>query len=124
MTRTRLDGDKNVAAMLDGIRDVSGAMAEALRQGRVDLAGAALAREWDCRKALTPRISTPQIDTLVAAALAAGAWGAKVCGAGGGGCLVALAPVERREAVAVALAQGGAQVLEAALDPRGLVVSG
>ena len=123
VTRARLDGDANVAAMLDGIRDVASAMAAALSGKRYDLAGAALAREWDFRKALTPRISTPQIDALVVAALAAGAWGAKVCGAGGGGCLVALAPVERRDHVAAALASGGAQVLDAALDPQGLVVT-
>ncbi|MCU0689921.1 MAG: mevalonate kinase [Polyangiaceae bacterium] len=37
-------------------------------------------------------LATPTSDTLVASARAAGACGAKVTGAGGGGCVVALAP--------------------------------
>ena len=37
-------------------------------------------------------LSTPRLETLCAAARGAGALGAKVTGAGGGGCMVALAP--------------------------------
>jgi mevalonate kinase len=38
-----------------------------------------------------PGVTTPTIDALLAQARDAGAWGGKVCGAGGGGCLFALA---------------------------------
>ncbi len=38
------------------------------------------------------KISTPKIDRMIAAALSAGAFGAKINGSGGGGCMFAYAP--------------------------------
>ena len=47
-------------------------------------------------------ISTPKIDTMIDAALQAGALGAKINGSGGGGCMFAYAP-ENAEEVAAAV---------------------
>ena len=52
------------------------------------------------------RISTPKIDRMIGAALAAGAYGAKINGSGGGGCMFAYAP-DRAEYVAEAIEQAG-----------------
>ncbi|MFV9507221.1 MAG: mevalonate kinase [Oscillochloridaceae bacterium umkhey_bin13] len=57
-------------------------------------------------------VSSPELDRLVAAALAAGALGAKLAGAGWGGIMFALVDPAATEAVATALHQAGAaQVL-------------
>ncbi|MDF1564237.1 MAG: mevalonate kinase [Deltaproteobacteria bacterium] len=48
-------------------------------------------------------LSTPDLDAAVAAARAAGALGAKLTGAGGGGCIVALCPVGEERPVAESL---------------------
>jgi len=53
------------------------------------------------------RTSTPKIDAMIEAALAAGALGAKINGSGGGGCMFAYAP-ENAEDVAEALRGAGA----------------
>lgn len=53
-------------------------------------------------------VSTPALDAACHAARRAGASGAKLTGAGGGGCLLALAPPEHTDAVADALRQQGA----------------
>jgi galactokinase len=45
-------------------------------------------------------VSLPQLDALVAAALGAGAFGARLTGAGFGGCVLALASPDRADAVA------------------------
>jgi galactokinase len=52
------------------------------------------------------RISTPKIDRMIDAALAAGAYGAKINGSGGGGCMFAYAP-EDPERVARAVERAG-----------------
>ena len=57
--------------------------------------GRAITDEWENRKRLAPGVSTPVIDDLIARARRAGATGAKVCGAGGGGCLFCFGPPER-----------------------------
>jgi mevalonate kinase len=53
-------------------------------------------------------VSSAALDSLVQAALEAGAWGAKLSGAGLGGTMLALAPPERQEAIAQALLRAGA----------------
>lgn len=120
ITRRHLDGDRHVFDCLERIRDTAQRMREALERGDWDQVGAAIAEEWDNRKRLAPGVTTPAIDDLIARARAAGATAAKVCGAGGGGCLFCYAPPEAREAVAVALAAGGARVLDFALERNGL----
>lgn len=53
-------------------------------------------------------VSSPELDRLVDAALSAGAWGAKLSGAGRGGNMIALTPPENAPAVVRALGQAGA----------------
>ena len=52
-------------------------------------------------------VSTPQLDALCDAARAAGAWGAKLTGAGGGGAVIAIATRAREAAVLAAWKQAG-----------------
>ena len=65
-------------------------------------------------------MSTPAIGELISRATAAGATAAKVCGAGGGGCLFCYGPPEARSAVAAALTAGGARVLDYHIEMEGL----
>lgn len=44
-------------------------------------------------------VTVPKIDQMIKAALGAGAFGAKIVGSGGGGCIVALCPKEKKEAI-------------------------
>ncbi len=101
--RGRLEGDVSVAENLEGVRAAAVAMAEAVRGGDFPAMGRALAREWEARRRLAPVVSTPTIERAIAAAIAAGAWGGKACGAGGGGCVVFLSPAEATGGVRRAL---------------------
>ncbi|HEX7254181.1 MAG TPA: hypothetical protein VF376_14980 [Thermoanaerobaculia bacterium] len=105
--RARLEGDAAVAARLEEIRSVAVEMADALAKKDFAAMGKALSQEWNARRRLAPVVSTPLIDRAIASALQAGAWGGKACGAGGGGCVVFLAPEDRRDAVARELANHG-----------------
>lgn len=57
----------------------------------------------------TLKITVPVIDAMIDAALEAGAYGAKIVGSGGGGCICALAPLEKQEAVIKAIQNAGAK---------------
>jgi D-glycero-alpha-D-manno-heptose-7-phosphate kinase len=105
--RARLEGDLAVAENLEGVRRAAVVMAEAIE--RLDFArmGQALEQEWAARRRLAPVVSTPLIESAITAAVSAGAWGGKACGAGGGGCVVFLSPEERTAAVRRALAALG-----------------
>jgi D-glycero-alpha-D-manno-heptose-7-phosphate kinase len=65
-------------------------------------------------------VSTPAIDDLIARAMAAGATAAKVCGAGGGGCLFWYGPPAARDRIAAALTHGGARVLDYRVETDGM----
>jgi D-glycero-alpha-D-manno-heptose-7-phosphate kinase len=118
--KRHIDGDRNVFDNFERIRDTAAAMRAALERGDWDEAGRQIAAEWDNRKRLAPGVTTPTIDDLMARASAAGATAAKVCGAGGGGCLFCYGPPSARPAVADALAAGGAQVLDYRIEMNGL----
>ncbi|WP_433209443.1 galactokinase [Dactylosporangium sp. CS-047395] len=54
-------------------------------------------------------ITVPQVDTVVTAALAAGAYGARMTGGGFGGCVLALVDADRCEAVEAAVREAFAE---------------
>ncbi|HET7453467.1 MAG TPA: hypothetical protein VFL12_12035 [Thermoanaerobaculia bacterium] len=108
--KARIDGDRAVARLLDGIRSAAGKMAAALEAFDVEAMGRALGEEWSFRKRLSPNVSTPLLEEAERRALGAGAWGAKACGAGGGGVMAVLGPPSARERIVEALRElpGGA----------------
>ena len=122
MYKRQIDKKKKVDKGLQRIAEISVEMERALDSGNFEAAGAALQKEWEARKALIDGISTPEIDAAIDAARGAGAWGGKVCGAGGGGCIVFLFPPERREAVVAALGNVPGRVLDCAPVAQGLTV--
>ena len=123
ITKRRIDGDGDVTRAFDAIVAATQLMRAALDAGDWAAAGQCLAREWQTRKQLAPGVTTPEIDALLASAVAAGAWAGKVCGAGGGGCVFVLAPPAATSAVRHAWARAGATVLAAVVDPAGVIVT-
>ena len=122
ITKRHIDGDGHVFDCFERIRDTAVQMRHALERGDWSAAARHLAEEWANRKRLAPGVTTPVIDALISRATAAGAEAAKVCGAGGGGCLFCLAPPDRIAAVRDALAAGGARLLEFQVETEGLRV--
>jgi D-glycero-alpha-D-manno-heptose-7-phosphate kinase len=120
ITKRHIDGDVHIFDCFERIRDTAVAMRQALARRDWDDVGRQIATEWDNRKRLAPGVSTPTIDNLITRAKAAGATAAKVCGAGGGGCLFCYGPPEKRDAIEDALATGEAQVLDFAIESEGL----
>ena len=122
MYKRQIEGKKKVQRGFAKIAASATAMEKALDAGDWEAAGRALAQEWENRKALIEGISTPEIDAAIDAAIAAGAWAGKVCGAGGGGCIVFLFPPERRDAIVAALATVPGRVLDAVPVQNGINV--
>lgn len=119
--KRHLDGDADVFEAFERIRDTAAAMRDALERADWTGVGQALAAEWENRKRLAPGVTTPAIDDLMAGAAEAGAVAAKVCGAGGGGCLFCYGPPDRRDAIRDALAARGARLLDYRFERHGLL---
>ena len=122
--KAHINGDKKIFHNFERIGEIARAMHHALSMADWKQVAKLLREEWKLRKTNAPRISTPMIEKLVSVALRQGALAAKVCGAGGGGCVVFLTEPENREHISAALRSYGGQVLPAMVARDGLTVSG
>jgi len=102
---------------LSQLRDLAGEAADGLRVGDVEAVGVAMNKSWELKRTLASGVSNAQIDQAVERALAEGATGAKVTGAGGGGFLLVVCPLERQRAVRDGLSD--MRELPIRIDPSG-----
>lgn len=106
------------------IGDIARAMHLALANADWPETARLIREEWKLRKTNSPKISTPMIEKLIKVATRNGALAAKVCGAGGGGCVVFFTDPDSQERVTQTIKSYGGQVLPATVARDGLVVSG
>lgn len=101
------------------MRDMASTCRDALLTGPDNLQqlGAILDRGWRAKRTLASKISSQYIDSCYERALAAGALGGKIAGAGGGGFLYLIVPHERQKAVRRALQE--MVDVEVNYEPRG-----
>ncbi len=85
------------------IRILAAEARSALLNGDYARLGAIVDEGWRLKRGLSAGISTGEIDARYEAARAAGAYGGKITGAGGGGFLMLLHPPERSRQIATAL---------------------
>ena len=121
--KAHIDGDRAVHRNFDRIAQIARGMRQALEKPDWDEVARLLRQEWANRKKNAPGITTPLIDRLVEVTRPAGAVGAKVCGAGGGGCVFFLVKRGAKSPVSDAIQQEGATVLPARVAPRGVTVA-
>jgi D-glycero-alpha-D-manno-heptose-7-phosphate kinase len=124
LTKRHIDGDLELFNLFEGIRDTSLKMRQAILAGDWERIGEILRDAQPQRKKLSPNITTPQMDLLIRTATNNGAIAAKVCGAGGGGCIAFYCENGRRSDVEHALAaEEGAQVLDWKFAHQGLIIN-
>jgi len=122
--KRHIDGDPELFELFDAIRDSARNLRDALVADDWDRVSDVMKKAYPVRKRLAPTITTPQMDMLVEKALANGAEAAKVCGAGGGGCIAFLCKSGRRADVEAALAaEEGVEVLDWKVATDGLTVT-
>ena len=107
-----LDGDKNTRSALSKLAEVSQMMKHALIENRITDLPAIFEQEYEARTALSDGFSSPEIKKLSEIAKSHGAV-VKICGAGGGGCVLIWCPDRQIEKVKAALAKTEFQVLPA-----------
>ena len=124
ITKNHIDGDQRIFDIFEGIRDTSLNMRAALLKNDWTAVGEILKNAYPQRKRLSPHITTPHMDALIQTATENGAIAAKVCGAGGGGCIAFFCEEGRRAIVEAALAmKEGVEVLDWQLAENGLTVN-
>jgi D-glycero-alpha-D-manno-heptose-7-phosphate kinase len=118
--KAHVDGCRAVHRNFDRIAAIAGGMRTALEHADWNSTGRLLREEWSHRRKNAPGITTPLIDALVTATRKAGSSGAKVCGAGGGGCVFFLVERGAKPSVQAAIEKEGGTVLGAQVARRGV----
>jgi D-glycero-alpha-D-manno-heptose-7-phosphate kinase len=99
-------------------------MREALMAEDLGIVAQVLSEEWENRKDLASGVTNARIDSMVKKAAASGALSSKICGAGGGGCMITIVPPGHREKVIDALKSEEAIILDFSLQEKGLQMVG
>jgi len=74
-----------------------------LLSGDFEALGELLHKNWLKKKELASKVSNKTIDNLYDAGIKTGAWGGKVLGAGGGGCILFLVPLAKKDEIRKAM---------------------
>lgn len=88
----RMDSLKSMAMLVDVFKNK-------LLKGDFQSLGELLHENWLKKKQLASKVSNKTIDQLYDAGIKSGAWGGKILGAGGGGCILFLAPLNKKDII-------------------------
>jgi D-glycero-alpha-D-manno-heptose-7-phosphate kinase len=114
------EGDADSNSALREIKALATEMKDALLHRKLDEFGRLLDQEWQHKRRMSPRISSPELDELYASALKEGAIGGKITGAGGGGYMLLYCRFDKKPAIRERLAKMGVNMSEVSLEPLGL----
>jgi D-glycero-alpha-D-manno-heptose-7-phosphate kinase len=120
--KSHIDNNQRLIKNFDQITAIASQMREALLARDWDAVAELLGREWENRKRNFKGISTPKIDRMIERTRKHGTLAAKVCGAGGGGCVVFMVRPGTKPAVENTLTQMGGKVITFAISSTGLKV--
>ena len=120
--KAHINGKKAVQNSMEKISKVAQLLRGALEAADWEEAGRLMREEWFFRKRNLPTISTKMVDRVIEGSRRQGALAGKVCGAGGGGCVVLLIEPDARERVEAAIREAGAEVLPVKIDRQGVRV--
>ena len=107
---------------VDTIVAVARDLAARLEHSDFSTLGDALNRSWAAKRQLGSLVTNSRLDAVCETARAAGADGAKVLGAGGGGFLLVACPPARHETVIRAMAAAGLRWIRFDIAPKGSAI--
>lgn len=105
--------DQRTLQALRDLKTIAERTANAVKSGQWQKMPELFRQEFEARVRLAPGFSSPEIRHLAEVSLQAGAQAVKICGAGGGGCVMLWCPPNKREEVKTACQKHGYQVLNA-----------
>jgi D-glycero-alpha-D-manno-heptose-7-phosphate kinase len=120
--KSHINGEEQVFRNFEEIAAIAGDMHQALLRHDWEDVARLLREEWKLRRSNAPGIATPLIDKLIAVAGKNGGRAAKVCGAGGGGCVLLMVEEGAQDSVASAVGEAGGRILPLKVAREGLRV--
>jgi D-glycero-alpha-D-manno-heptose-7-phosphate kinase len=114
------EGDTEANDALRELKALAVEMKSALLHRKLDEFGRLLDLEWQHKRRMSSRISSPELDDLYKIARDEGAIGGKIAGAGGGGYMLLYCPYDRKRQIRDRLRDLGVWMSDVSLEPLGL----
>jgi D-glycero-alpha-D-manno-heptose-7-phosphate kinase len=118
-----IDKDATIHEAFKNIVKATYKVEEALEKQSFEKFVEGIQQEWEARKKLAPGIATAEMLSVMDMAFSQGAKAAKVCGAGGGGCFIIVAPSEKKNTVQAHLKSKGVHVIDFKVSEVGCAVT-
>lgn len=120
--RKNIVAGKNLESF-DKVKILAAKTAGLVKKGDLKTFGQLLNESWNIKKAVSKNISDARIDEFYTIALKKGAYGGKLLGAGGGGCLLICAPEKSHISIIRNLKKPGAIRLPLVFDFEGIQIT-
>jgi D-glycero-alpha-D-manno-heptose-7-phosphate kinase len=120
VVKSFVDGNEEVRKKLIQIRNIASRLGDELPSGNIEKIGKLIDQEWQIRRTLAPGVITDQISIIMRSAADAGALASKVCGAGGGGCMITVTHPEKQNQVEGAITHSGGTIIPFKIDREGV----
>jgi len=122
MVKNYLDGNQKTVAKMHAIKETALEMHDALKRADLQAFAHTLRKEWENRRDLAEGVTNPTIDRMIDNAGKSGAIASRLCGAGGGGCMITFVEPDKRDAVINSLTSDGAELIDYRISSRGLTI--
>lgn len=119
-TARYMEGDEQVVDALENTKRLARETKDSLMRGNIRHIGELLNESWEQKKRFTSKISNDRLDSVYKTALANGAIGGKISGAGGGGFMFFICEYDRKHIVANELTKMGVDIVNYNFDKYGL----
>ena len=113
-------GETETRQALQQLKQLTVEMKNALLRRQLSRFGDLLHEEWQQKKRMSDRISTPELDELYEIARQEGAIGGKITGAGGGGYMLLYCRFDKKHRIAGRMHELGCTITDFAFEPNGL----
>jgi D-glycero-alpha-D-manno-heptose-7-phosphate kinase len=120
--KRHVDGDRRTWRFFEALARNAVDMAHTFATENVAGVARVMQHDWEVRRRMLPGMSTPPIDALIRTLRRQGAWAARLCGAGGGGCLALIVDPGARPRLERLAAHHGARALPCRIHRAGLSV--
>lgn len=121
VTRLRETDPREYSRIASEAQKISENAIDAIRNGQAETLGALMNENQRLLEMVG--VSSPDLERLIPAARSAGAFGAKLTGGGGGGCMIALVSEGTSGRVSRSIQEAGGQVVPSEFVPHGVQTS-
>lgn len=123
MLKAYIENKGNTVERMSEIKEIASAMRQCLLARDMASFARLVDAEWQLRKGLAEGVTNDGINSIMAAASQAGALASKICGAGGGGCMITVAEPDQVPRVRQALQAAGARIMPTRIIDTGISLS-